>query len=397
MSALPPLAGLRVVDFSQVAAGPYATSLLGDLGADVVKVEGGNGDPFRQTDEIFGEGESGYFYGINRSKRCVTLDLHHPRKQEVLEKLVLWADVVIVGFRPDAVSRLGLDYNVLGEINPRVIYCSLTAFGEDGPRASEPGMDILAQALSGVMGTTGEPGRPPVKVGPPIADFVCSYLLGFAVCAALVARERDGVGQKISVNLLDGQLASMANYITPFLRNRIPIRPVGGGHPQLVPYQVFQTQGGYIVVACLSDKFWPPLVSALDMPALGDEQRFSTNAGRVGAREEIVGALQEKLLTRPADYWLQRLTERGVPCGPVHRLEDALEDPQVIHNKMISELKHPVYGKYGVVNNPMHFERTPTVPFGYAPSMGEHNREVLTELGFKSDEIADLANDGVLN
>lgn len=384
------LARIRVVDLSQVGAGPYLASLLGDLGADVVKVEPPEGESLRRIDDDFGPNASSYFFGINRSKRAMTIDLKEDSGREVFYRLVSKADVLIVSMRPRVLHRLKIDYETLSRLNPRLIYCAITAFGETGPRADEPGMDILAQALGGVMGLTGEPDRPPVRVGPPIADFATSFIGGFAICAALYERERSRVGQKVSLNLLDTTIALLANFVTPFFKNHVPIRPAGNGHPQLVPYQVFPAADGYIVVACLSDRFWAPLCAAIGRPDLSADPRFSTNSDRVGHRETLVPLLTEVFAQRDMDHWLRALKEHDVPCSPVHRLEDVFDDPQTVHNEMLLSLDHPEYGKYLATANPVRMSRTPPLPHGHAPSVGEHNGELLRDLGYSEAEVSAL-------
>jgi crotonobetainyl-CoA:carnitine CoA-transferase CaiB-like acyl-CoA transferase len=391
-----PLDGIRVIDLTQVAAGPYGTSLLGDFGADVIKVEPPEGDSIRGADSIVGPGRSAYFYGVNRSKRNIAVDLRTAAGRDVLDRLVKDADVFVVAFRPAAVKRLGLDYERLSAINPKLIYCSLTAFGEAGPRVDEPGMDILAQALGGPMALTGEPDGPPVKMGPPMADFVVAYLFDFAVLAALHARDRDGTGQKIELSLLDGMLASMANYATPYLVSGKPIRRMGGGHPQFVPYQVFSAADRYIVVACLNDRFWPPLCAAIERPELANDPRYRTNQDRVLHRDELVRLLKKLLVGKPGSYWLERLQAHGVPCSPVNELEDALSDPQAVHNGAVVHLEHPVSGPYGVVNNPIRMSRTPAAISRPAADLGEHTREVLLEAGFTAAEVESLIADGAV-
>ena len=392
-----PLSGVRVVDLTQVAAGPYGTSLLGDLGADVVKVEPPAGDTIRHVDEGFGAGQSAYFFGVNRSKRCMVLDLKSGRGHEVLMRLIAGADVCVVAMRPQALRRMRLDYDTLKAVNPRLIYVSITAFGQSGPRAHQPGMDILAQALSGVMGITGEEGRSPVKVGAPVGDFIGSFLLGFGVCAALRLRDRTGRGDHISINLLDGLVSVLANILTPFDRGKKPVRRLGGGHPQLVPYQPFaDSDGKYFILACMGDKFWHKLLPILDEYGDFHDPRYATNSGRVESRDELCGRLQEIFKLRPAAHWLKRLEEAGVPCGPIHDLTDMLSEPQIIANQSVTQLVHPQHGPYLVPNNPIRFERSPAGPRGYAPGLGQHTAEILAEAGYSPEEISQLFADAVI-
>jgi crotonobetainyl-CoA:carnitine CoA-transferase CaiB-like acyl-CoA transferase len=384
------LDGIRVVDFSQVAAGPYLASLLGDLGADVIKVEPINGDSLRDIDNAFGPRASSYFFGVNRSKRGMALDLRSEQARPIIDRLAQTADVLIVGMRPSALQRSGLDYERLRSINPRLIHVSITGFGEAGPRAADPGMDILAQALSGVMGLTGERDRPPVRVAPPIADISTSYLGGFAICAALRARDRDGVGQQIRLNLLSSALSLLPNYSAQYLRTRVPIEPEGGGHPQIVPYQVFATSDGFMIVACLSDRFWPPLCTAIERSDLVDAPEFRTNAQRVIHREPLIAILTELFAQQNTAYWIERLKAGDVPCAEIHRLQDVFEDPQVRYNHSVIELDHPRLGRYQVLNNPISMSATPPRPNRHANDPGEHSAEILTELGFAPAEVAEL-------
>ena len=390
------LDGVRVVDFTQVLAGPYGTSLLGDFGADVIKVEPPGGEPFRAIDNLIAPGESGYYYGINRSKRAMTLNLKDPAAAAIVERLVRQSDVVVVSFRPAAVARIGLDFESLSSINPRLVYCSLTAFGDTGPLAAEPGMDIVVQALSGVLALTGTPDQPPVKTGPSIADFTGAFLMVTGVLAGLRVRDRDGIGQQVSVNLLDGQIAMLANFITPYFLTGEPIRRAGGGHPQVVPYQLFEASDGFMVVACLNDTFWAPLCRGIDHEELIGDPRYATNPVRAANRGELIPFLEGLFATATRDDWLSRLRSHGVPCAPVNELEEALSQPQVVHNKALTELKHPVYGPYTVPSNPIKMSESPPRPHGYVPGVGEHTSEVLAELGFDRAQISAFQASGAV-
>ncbi|GAF47610.1 CaiB/BaiF CoA transferase family protein [Rhodococcus wratislaviensis] len=390
------LSGIRVVDLSQIAAGPYATSLLGDFGADVIKVEPPSGDPLRQIDNAFGEGESAYSFSVNRSKRSVRIDVKSPDGRAVLDRLLAEADVFVISMRPAAARRLGLNYESVSERFPRLVYCSITGYGEDGPLVDRPGMDLLAQARGGTMGTTGEPGRTPVKVAPAIADFLGSYLACNGILLALRVRDRDGIGQKVGVNLLDGQVSLLPNLSVAYHRTGVPFRPQGGAQSNIVPYQVFETSDGWVVVACLIQKFWVTLCRAVERPDLVEDPRFSTNADRVRNRGELVPVLAALFAEHPTSHWMKILEAGDVPCSPVNALEDVFVDPQVVHNGMTLVLTHPRHGEVVTVNNPIHLGSTPAQPRGYPPDAGEHTDEVLAEYGYDTDQIRTLRAGGAV-
>lgn len=391
-----PLEGVRIIDLSQIASGPFATSMLGDFGAEVVKVEPPGGDPLRHIDDTFEPGSSAYSFSVNRSKRAVCIDLRSSRGGEVLDRLLDDADVLVVSMRPSAAQRLKVDYASLAERHPRLVYCSITGYGETGPLAERPGMDLLAQARGGVMGTTGEPGRAPVKVAPAIADFLCSYLACNGILLGLRVRDRDGVGQQVSVNLLDGQVSLFANLSVAFHRTGTPFRPLGGAQSNLVPYQVFATSDGWMVVACLTEKFWVNLCHALGRDDLLVDPRFLQNADRVRNRDELVPVLESTFASEPTGHWIGVLETNDVPCSPVNRLEEVFTDPQVINNGMSLTLKHPRLGEVVTVNNPVHLTATPAEPWGYPPDIGEHTDEVLSELGYDRPSLEKLRAAGVI-
>lgn len=390
------LDGVKVLDLCQVGAGPYCSTLLGDLGAEVVKVEPIGGEPTRSVDNFFAPKESAYYFGINRSKKAIALDIKSKEGHEILLRLAKWADVVTVSMRPATVDRLGLSYDNLRKVNDRIVYLSVTAFGEDGPRAEAPGMDIVAQALSGVMALTGEPDQPPVKCGASVADWTTSFLSAFAIVSALRARDRDGVGQKVAVSLLDASLSLLPQFVSSYRATGVAPRRSGSGHPMVVPYQVFLTADGNIIVACLDDRFWPRLCNALERPELIADERFATNSSRVKRRAEIVGIVQAILATKTTEEWVSRFEKLSVPHAPVLELEQVVEDPQVIHNEMILTLEHPRFGKYQVVNNPIRMSATPAVPHGYSPGVGEHTDEVLAGVGYSEEELGALRDAAII-
>jgi len=391
------LDGVRIVDLTQIASGPYAMSMLGDFGADVVKVEPPAGDPLRHIDNTFGPAESAYSYSVNRSKRAISLDLKNAEGFEVLNRMLASADVLAVSMRPSAAAKLGVDYASLATRFPRLVYCSITGYGEDGPLAERPGMDLIAQARGGVMGTTGEPGRTPVKVAPAIGDFLCSYLAMNAILLALRVRDRDGIGQQVSVNLLDGQVSLLANLSVAYHRTGVPFRPMGGAQTNIVPYQVFATADGWMVVACLIQKFWINLCRATGRSDLIEDPRFATNAERVANRDALVPLLEAMFAEQTTQHWVQLLDVGDVPCSPVNRLEEVFVDPQVVNNGMRLVLQHPRHGEIVTVNNPIHMSHTPARPWGYPPAVGEHTDEVLSELGYDAEAIGVLRADGAVH
>ncbi len=392
-----PLDGIRVVDFTQWLAGPFASSILGDMGADVVKVERPDGgDGTRNIDRHYAPGLASYFLGINRSKRSIAVDLHNPEGQAAVRRLCQSADVVIENFRGGVMARLGLDYERLAGENPRLVYCSISSFGPEGPLSEKAGMDIIVQAQGGIMGLTGEPGRAPVKVGSPIGDYAGAFLAVQGVLLALLARERFGFGQKVDISLLDGQVAMLANFIPGFMKAGEPREPQGSGHPQLVPYQAFAASDTYLIVACLTEGFWQGLCRAIERPDLPEDPRFRTNADRVQHRQTLVPIIAEILRGRTADEWIARLEAEDVPCCKVNRLADVVSDAQVRRNRMLVELESPQAGRYTTVGVPIGLAKTPGRISRPAPALGEHTDEVLGEVGFTPAEVARLRAAGAI-
>jgi len=392
-----PLSGVRILDLTHIGAGPLATSMLGDMGADVVKVEPrGLGDPTRRYDDLFPGADSSYFMGINRSKRSIALDLKSAEGLRVLEQLLERSDVVIENYRPGALRRLGLDYDAVAKRRPAIVYCSISAFGVDGPYVDRAGMDIIVQGMGGLMGLTGERGEPPVKIGAPIADFIGSYLACFGISLALLAREKFGIGQLVTVSLLDGQIMTLANYVAGFHVNGMPDGPSGGQHPQIVPYQVFGASDGYLIVACLTEGFWRNLCKALDREDLAGDPRFELNRVRTRNRELLVPILAEILETRTRAEWVEILGRHDVPCGPVNTLADVFADPQVVHNQMTVGVEHPRAGRVVVPGVPVKLSATPGRVRRPPPMHGQHTDELLAGLGYSAADISRLRGDGVI-
>ena len=386
------LDGIRVLDFSQFVVGPWATSLLADYGADVIKVERpGSGDGTRNFDRVFGPGMSSYYVGMNRGKRSLELDIARPEAKDVLERLLARTDVLIANFRPGVLERLGLGYEQLAQRFPRLIYVSITAFGETGPLAGKPAMDIVVQAVSGIMGLTGEPGRAPVKVGAPVADYIGAYLVISSVMMALFVRITQGIGQKVDVQMIDGQVSCLANFMAGHAVTGRPEGPQGGGHPQLVPYQVFATSDSYVVVGCLTEGFWRALCEALERNDLTSDSRFALNPDRVAHRDELIGILSEIFLRETSAQWILRLEAGGVPCAEVASLQQVAHNPQLRQNEAIVEMEHPTVGPVTLVGNPIHLRGTPPRMAAPAARLGEHTRQILSELGYDAEAIDTLS------
>lgn len=380
-----PLAGTRVLDLTQALAGPYASLLLADMGAEVIKVERPPaGDPARQIPPHV-EGVSAYFLSVNRNKQSILLDLSLAEGREVFYDLAREADVVLDNYRPGVLQRLGIDYETLARVNPRLISCSISAFGPDGPRAGLPAYDLVVQAMSGLMSITGEPGRPPVRMGLPMGDLGGGLFAVIGIQAALLQRRATGRGQKVDVALLDCLLGMQTYLASTYFATGTEPEPVGSGHHNIVPYQAFRAADSYFVVATFTDAFWVRLCRALNRDDLGADPRFRSNEGRKKHREEIVSILEELFRKKPRAEWLQLLQEAGVPCAPVNSLGEALTDPQVAHREMTMTLQHPQAGSVRLAGAPLKFEET-EIPRQPPPQPGDHTRSILRHLAGYGDE-----------
>jgi crotonobetainyl-CoA:carnitine CoA-transferase CaiB-like acyl-CoA transferase len=363
------LHGIRVLDLTRMLAGPYATMLLADMGAEVVKVEDPAGDPIRRMGPPFeADGRSAYFMAVNRNKRSVVLDLRTERDRERFLKLVATADAVVDNFRAGVMERLRLTPGDLRAVKSDIVTCSLTAFGSDGPYRDRPAFDLVLQAMGGGMSITGEPGGAPTRSGIPIGDLAGGIFAAFAVCAALLRRERTGQGEHVDLSLLDVQV-SLLTYVAQYhlTDGRVP-GPIGSGHQSAVPYQAFATADGHVVIAVFGENFWAPLCRALDLDELAD--RYPDNASRHAHREDVVDCLQRRLAGRTTDEWVTALRAASVPCGPVNTIDRVLRDPQVRHRGMVaSDGERELLGNPVKTGAPDHFRP--------APALGQDDAELL--------------------
>jgi crotonobetainyl-CoA:carnitine CoA-transferase CaiB-like acyl-CoA transferase len=393
-----PLAGILVLDHTTALAGPYCTQLLGDLGADVIKIERpGEGDQARGWGPPFVGGESAYFLGTNRNKRGMTLDLSQPAGREVLRRLLERADVLVHNVpRESSRQKLGLDEATCRAINRRLIWASITGFGNTGPYAERGGYDAMIQGMGGTMYLTGEPDSGPARFPTAIADITTGMYTALAILSALLAREHTGEGQAIDTALFDSQVTWLANIASNYLASGEPAKKLGNAHPNIVPYEPFPTADGWIIVAAGNESLWGRLVELLEWPELGDDPRFATNADRLVHRDELIPLLAKRFRQRPAREWLDRLEKARIPAGPINTPEETLQDEHLLARGMIVELQHPAAGLVRSLGNPMKLSGTPVTYRRPAPMLGEHTEEILAELGYGAREIEHLRDEGVI-
>jgi len=395
-----PLDGVTVLDASRVLVGPFCTMQLGDLGADVIKVERPEtGDQTRHWHPPrYGDAEeSAYYMSVNRNKRSITLNLQSEAGREVFRDLASEADVLVENFRVGAMEEWGLDYEDLREDNPGLVYCGLSGYGEWGPDADRPAYDIIMQAEGGLMSITGEDGGAPVRVGVAIADIGAGMYATQAILAALLERELgDGTGQKLDVSLLDGQVAWMTYMASNYFATGESPGRMGSKHPTIAPYQAFETADGYVVVACASEHIWPRLCEALDRPDLADDPRFESNADRVENRAELDAVLDAVFAEMATDEALDLLADHDVPASDVKDMEAVFDNPQVEARGMHRSIDHPTAGEVEMPGSPMHFSRTPTSVRQHPPRLGEHTDEVLREYGYADEDIERLREESGL-
>jgi crotonobetainyl-CoA:carnitine CoA-transferase CaiB-like acyl-CoA transferase len=410
-----PLGHVRVLELSRVLAGPWAAQTLADLGASVIKVEKpGAGDdtrtyapPYAANRDGSHSSESAYFLSTNRGKRSVTIDFIHPEGQKLVRALAAKSDVVIENFKVGGLAKYGLDYPSLQPLNPGLVYCSITGFGQTGPYRYKPGYDFMIQGIGGLMSITGEPDRRPdgspmpgggpTKVGVAVADIFTGLYAAIAILGALAHRDRTGAGQHIDLALLDTQVAVLANQSMNYLVTGVAPQRLGNAHPNIVPYQVFAASDGHIIVAVGNETQFARMCEVIGRPDLASDERFATNAARVNHRAELIAILHEIFVTRTMRDWLEALERAGVPCGPINTVADVFADPQVQARGLKLDLPHPSIGSVPSVANPIKYSVTPISYRSAPPMLGANTDEILREtLGVTPEEIARLRKSGVV-
>jgi len=392
-----PLQGIKVLELSRTLAGPFCSMLLADMGADVLKVEQpGVGDETRGYTPPALEGESCYFMSLNRNKRGMTLNLKTEEGREIVKRLIMKTDVLIENFRTGTMEKFGLGYEELKKINPRLIYCAVSGFGRTGPMKNEPAYDLLLQAFGGLMSVTGEPGRPPVKVGFSIVDLTTGLYAALGVMMALWVREKSDQGQYVEASLLES-IVSLQTYLAQgvLATGKVP-QPMGSAHPNIAPYQAFETKDSYVIIAVPNDWLWRKMCDALGLDELKEHPKFAVNKDRVKHRAELIALMTEFTKAKNTQEIANKLKEAGVPGGPINNLDQILSDPQVIHRGMIKEVKHPTIGDLKVLGIPMTLSETPGSVRMAPPLLGQHTVDVLKHLGYRTDDIAILEEKGVV-
>ena len=392
-----PLTGVQVIDVTQIMAGPFCTMLLGDMGADVIKIEKPDGgDDVRRSGPPFVAGESATFLNIGRNKRSVVIDMKRPEGTEIVRNMARDADILVQNLRPGRLEGFGLGYENVRAVNPAIVYATITGFGRTGPYKDKPGFDLMAQGYSGIMGVTGHPGQPPVKVSVPITDLNAGLFTAYGILAAYVNRLKTGKGQHVDSSLMEAGVAyTIWESAIYFTSGRLP-GPNGSAHQISAPYQALPTSDGYITVGGANQRNWERLCRAIGRAELITDPRFEVNAGRMANRPALESTLGETLKTQPMAHWLSILEAAGVPCGPIYDISQVYADPQVIARDMVVEVEHPTAGTIRNVGIPVKFSETPGNIRRPPPRFAEHTAEVLAEFGYTTGEIDTLRDRGIV-
>ena len=397
MKNMQPLQNIRVLDLSRVLAGPYCTMVLGDLGAEVIKVEPPEGDETRGWGPPFAGGESAYYLCVNRNKRGMVVNLKTEEGRAVLRELAMQNDVLVENFRPGTLKKFGLDFETLHELNPRLVYCSISGFGQTGPLRDMPGYDFMIQAMGGIMSITGEPQGEPMKVGVAVADLFAGQNAVIAILAALQARTFTGEGQYLDIALFDSQLGWLANVASNFLISGKNPKRYGNAHANIVPYQSFQASDGWFVVAVGNDKQFESFCEVIGKPELSTDERFSTNSARVENREILLSMLKPIFLETSVSDWLALIGDQ-FPCGAINNFEQVFAMPHVRERQMLVEMDHPTIGALPLVGSPLKMSGTPVGYHLPPPLMGEHTKVILQEvLGFSDEQVNGMVERGCVN
>lgn len=392
-----PLDGVKVLDLSRTLAGPFCTMMLGDMGADVIKVEQPrSGDESRRFTPPSWNDESCYYLSSNRNKRSITVDLKSTEGKAIIMKLVQDADILVENFRTGTMEKLGLGYEELKEMNPRLIFCSISGFGRTGPEKNRAGYDLLLQGFGGLMSITGEEGGPPVKAGMSIVDLTTGMFAVYGIMNGLFAAHKTGKGQFIDVSLLDGQITLLNHMATGYMATGKPAGKMGSAHPSLVPYQAFRAKDMDIILAVANDGLWKKCCTALEWPDLLDDVRFEKNVDRVAHRVELVKRISDKLIFWESKDLFKILDSHGVPCGPIHTIDQILNHPHTKAREMMIPIQHPTIENLQVPGFPVKMGDTPQSVRYYPPLLGEHTEDVLSELGYSTEDIQRLKNKQII-
>lgn len=389
-----PLKGIKVIDLTRILSGPFCTMTLADLGAEVIKIESPSGDDTRQWGPPFIKDKSAYFTSVNRNKQSIVLNLKKEEGKEIFLKLIKDADVVVENFRPGTLHKLGISYETLKSVNPKIILASISGFGQYGPYAQKPGYDVLAQGMGGLMSVTGEPGGTPVKAGYSMADIGAGMWAVIGILTSLWERQKSGEGQWVDASLLDTMVAWQTYLSANYFASGENPKPLGGAHPNIVPYQVFNASDGYFVLAVGNDNLWSKFVEAMEMERLEDP-KFKTNPDRVMNRDILIPLLNGVFETKPKGDWVELFEKHKIPCGPVNTFSDILNDSHIKEREMVVEMEHPSLGEIKQLGIPVKLSRTPGELNSVPPEQGEHSEAILRNIGYTDEQIKDFINDGV--